>query len=317
MRETRKRTWKVAGPVAPAFARLHYGRSPDEIVDRVEGDRIARLAHLGDAPFLLRAGLAESGRASLEVSAERVTEAVLAAARALTRRTFNLEADLPAFYARAEGDRRLGAVVARWRGHRPPLAASFWEAAVWAIFNQQVSVPMAYRTKRRFVERLGRTAEHGGARYHDFPSPERVAEAGEKAVRAVGLTRVKARAIAELAALLAEDPGRFDALARAPEEAAIRELTALYGFGAWTAECALMMGAGHPDVFPALDLGLRDAATRLWGRRERMGEAELRGIAERWRPYRSLAAGYLWHAHRFRNEGGGAPRRLSSGRRPG
>ncbi|MBZ0252408.1 MAG: hypothetical protein K8I02_03625, partial [Candidatus Methylomirabilis sp.] len=67
----------------------------------------------------------------------------------------------------------------------------------------------------------------------------------------------------------------------------------------------------------ALDLGLRDAATLLWGRRERMDEAELRRIAERWRPCRSLAAGYLWHAHRFRNEGGGAPRDLSSGRRPG
>jgi len=71
-------------------------------------------------------------------------------------------------------------------------------------------------------------------------------------------------------------------------------LTAVKGLGAWSADVYLLMAMQRADIWPADDLALAVAATRLRGQETRLKSTELLEMAEAWRPYRSVAARMLW-----------------------
>ncbi len=68
------------------------------------------------------------------------------------------------------------------------------------------------------------------------------------------------------------------------------------GIGRWTAEMFLMFNLGRPDVMPADDLGVQNAIRRHYRMRQRPNRKRLLKHAERWRPYRTAAAWYLWRS---------------------
>ena len=76
----------------------------------------------------------------------------------------------------------------------------------------------------------------------------------------------------------------------------LNQLVAVKGIGVWTAEIFLMFRLKRPDIFPADDLGLVKAAQRVYGLRQRPTKKRLLKMAEAWRPYRSVAAWYLWRS---------------------
>ena len=82
----------------------------------------------------------------------------------------------------------------------------------------------------------------------------------------------------------------------------LEQLTAVKGIGHWTAEIFLMFRLKRPDVFPVDDLGLVKAAQRVYGLRQRPTRKRLLRMAEAWRPYRSIAAWYLWRSVQLTNE---------------
>ena len=77
---------------------------------------------------------------------------------------------------------------------------------------------------------------------------------------------------------------------------AIGDGVAVKGIGRWTAEIFLMFRLGRLDILPADDLGLMNAARRVYGLRTRPDAKRLRKMGEAWRPYRSVAAWYLWQS---------------------
>jgi DNA-3-methyladenine glycosylase II len=126
-------------------------------------------------------------------------------------------------------------------------------------------------------------------------TPDGILSLGEEGMRAVGFSRPKAIYIAGLAKAASE--GRLDlaALAHAPDDVVLAELIRLPGIGRWTAEIYLMFCLQRPDVLPAGDLALREAAGLLKRRRARPEETALRRMGEAWRPWRSVASRLLWH----------------------
>jgi 3-methyladenine DNA glycosylase/8-oxoguanine DNA glycosylase len=82
----------------------------------------------------------------------------------------------------------------------------------------------------------------------------------------------------------------------------VEQLTAVKGIGLWTAEIFLMFRLRRPDVFPADDLGLVKGAQKVYGLRQRPSKQRLLKMAEAWRPYRSVAAWYLWRSLSVENE---------------
>ena len=102
--------------------------------------------------------------------------------------------------------------------------------------------------------------------------------------------------IKDLAAHVLE--GRLDlhGLKKHPDDEVMRQLVAVKGIGQWTAEIFLMFRLGRPDILPADDLGLMTAAQRIYGLKKRPDPKRLRKIGEAWKPYRSIAAWYLWQS---------------------
>jgi DNA-3-methyladenine glycosylase II len=126
------------------------------------------------------------------------------------------------------------------------------------------------------------------------PTPDRVMALTDSQIRAAGFSGPKVGFIKDLAAHVLD--GRLDlkALKKLPDDEVMRQLVAVKGIGRWTAEIFLMFRLGRPDILPADDLGLMNAVQRAYGMRQRPTPDQLRKLAERWRPHRSVAAWYLW-----------------------
>ena len=121
-----------------------------------------------------------------------------------------------------------------------------------------------------------------------------IAVADEDALRAVGLSRPKIRYLRGIAQAGIDWPGLRDL----PDDEVIARLTALPGIGRWTADIYLKFALGRADAFAAGDLALAEAARLLYDLPERPGPAALTGLAEPWRPWRSVAARALWAYYR-------------------
>jgi len=152
---------------------------------------------------------------------------------------------------------------------------------LWAITGQQVSTASAAAVWAR-VEAAGLT------------DPGRVAEARDEDLRAVGLSRQKAR----YAKALAQAGIDYGALRALPDAAVVARLTEVPGIGRWTAEIYAMFSLGRADVFAPGDLALQEAVRALFGLEARPREAALREMAADWSPWRGVAARLLWAYYR-------------------
>lgn len=123
----------------------------------------------------------------------------------------------------------------------------------------------------------------------------------EETLRAAGLSGPKIRTLTGIAAAAADG---FDLIAvhDMPADRAMSTMTALKGIGPWTAEIYLLFCVGHPDIFPAGDLALQNAAMDGLGLRKRPDEKRLRQIAGKWSPWRGVAARLFWAYYRRRRE---------------
>jgi hypothetical protein len=68
------------------------------------------------------------------------------------------------------------------------------------------------------------------------------------------------------------------------------------GIGRWTVEMMLMFQMARPDVLPVDDFGVRAGFQKAYGLRKLPKPRALAAYGERWRPYRSVAAWYMWRA---------------------
>jgi DNA-3-methyladenine glycosylase II len=135
-------------------------------------------------------------------------------------------------------------------------------------------------------------------------SPERFIESGEAYLRSLGLTRQKAHYCVQVAQAFVD--GRLDRIGRMSDDEAHAKLLSIKGVGPWTANIYLLMALRRPDIWPDGDIALASAVGRLRKMKTRPSFLELAKIAERWRPYRSVAARMLWQyylAERSRPKG--------------
>jgi DNA-3-methyladenine glycosylase II len=155
-----------------------------------------------------------------------------------------------------------------------------------AIASQQLSVKAADTIFARFC----------GLFPDRRPTPAFFVTLGDDAIRATGFSRSKVVFLRDLASRVLDERLRLDTLHQHDDRVVLESLTAVKGIGRWTAEIFLMFRLKRPDVFPADDLGLLKAAQQVYGLRRRPTPQRLLAMAETWRPYRSVAAWYLWRS---------------------
>ena len=124
--------------------------------------------------------------------------------------------------------------------------------------------------------------------------PARLLELGEAHLKSLGLTRQKTAYCLHLSESLTEKRLRLSRLARMDDAEAKAALMEIKGLGSWSADVYLLMALRRPDIFPATDLALVSAVTKLKQLPSRPDAAQLLEMAEAWRPYRSVAARMLW-----------------------
>jgi DNA-3-methyladenine glycosylase II len=267
---------------------------------------VRRLVHLDGRPTVVEFGFPRTGGTRLRVAVAGAAAdgrrrggkdpAMAPALRRLAATVWSLGDDLQRCYRVFKRDPVMAPLLGPCRGLRMIRTADPYEALLIAVVNQQVSVASAESIRRRMNEALGDRIESDGITYMAYPSPRRLLATRSPTLRALGLSRQKARYVLEIAARAAAgalDPALFDAL---DDEAVIARLMEIPGVGRWTAEIVLMRGLGRPDVFPAGDLGLAVAVQRVLGRKDRPTEDELRALAEQWKGWRSYGALYLWRS---------------------
>jgi len=154
-----------------------------------------------------------------------------------------------------------------------------------SIVYQQISGKAAVAIFRRLREKVGRR----------HARPEDVARLSDGELRGVGLSRQKIGYLRDLASR-AQDGLPLHRLHRMDDESAIRTLSAVKGIGRWTAQMYLMFRLGRLDVWPVDDYGVRKAMQVAWRMRALPKPERMLRLALPWRPYRSVAAWYLWRS---------------------
>jgi DNA-3-methyladenine glycosylase II len=115
---------------------------------------------------------------------------------------------------------------------------------------------------------------------------------GEPFLRSLGVTRQKSHYCVQVAHAFTN--GELNQLNLRSDEDAHATLLRIKGVGPWTANIYLLMALKRPDVWPDGDIALATAVGKLRKLEMRPSFRELARFAERWRPYRSVAARMLW-----------------------
>jgi DNA-3-methyladenine glycosylase II len=180
------------------------------------------------------------------------------------------------------------AAAGRYQPEPLPDHAPF-ESLARAVAHQQLHSIAAERILSRFIETCGNGA---------FPLPQQVLDAEDAQLRGAGFSYAKIAALKDLAAKtiagIVPQRAELDPLS---DLAIIERLTQVRGIGRWTVEMMLMFQLQRPDVLPVDDFGVRNGFRLAYRLRGMPTPRALAQFGERWKPFRSLAAWYLWRAN--------------------
>ncbi len=255
----------------------------------------------------------EAGRWQLQLDCELSSFADIPAAVAVARRIFDLDADPQAVVAALSADPALAPWVTESPGLRMPGTADGPEYLIRAIVGQQISVVAARTQLTRLVDVLGTplTSSFTGLS-RLFPTPEEILAGvpeppsrrgpGPHAAldperplrlpaRSISTVRIAAQALAS---------GELQLHQGADTRALHDQLTTMSGIGHWTASYLMLRVLGDPDVWMTGDVVLLTGAKKLGLLDPDLNKAAahraLQTHAQRWSPWRSYAAMYLWKA---------------------
>ncbi len=165
----------------------------------------------------------------------------------------------------------------------PRIRPSGFPTLLSIVISQQLATSAAAAIRERVEGLLGEV------------TPQRFLTVEDQALRDVGLSWRKIEYGNGLARAIDEQTLDLQKLPELSDSEAIKAITALRGFGRWSAEIYLMFSLNRPDVFPADDLALLVALQRLKGLDEKPTPKQARQLIEHWAPWRSAGSLFLWH----------------------
>lgn len=182
-------------------------------------------------------------------------------------------------------------VISRLEERHPGMgllnAGSLVDGAVTSIVGQSISLASAGAALTRLSAAFNPPIRLAGREFHALPSARQLAESAPDALRASGVTQMRAEALVEVGAwfLRADEAGHGE-----PD---VAELAAIRGVGPWTVASTRLWGVGDPGVYPRSDAALLRAARTAYGRPE-LTHPQLDALAEEWDRRPAVAARLLW-----------------------
>lgn len=215
-----------------------------------------------------------------------------AALNILVKKMLGLDQDIDGFEQAVIEHPELGPLVQRQRGLRVPVATTPFEALVWAIVGQQISVQAAVSIRRRFIQAVGHPHQSG---LWCHPDAQTVATAPPELLKDAGLSSAKVRTLLAVShaivngdLMLSNDLGTQSALALQEQLLAIR------GIGPWTADYTLLRGYGWLDGSLHGDAAVRRSLRTLLHHENPVTQDSARDWLMTFSPWRALAAAHLW-----------------------
>jgi len=163
-----------------------------------------------------------------------------------------------------------------------------FQALIQAVAHQQLNGKAAKTILGRFIELFPDGK---------FPTPQQVQDIEISQLTGAGFSRAKASYVKEIArgALAGVVPGRKE-IERMADDEIVERLTQIKGIGRWSVEMFLIFGLGRHEVLPIHDYGIQQGFALVYKKRKLPRPEHLLKHGERWRPYRTTAAWYLWRA---------------------
>ena len=230
---------------------------------------------------------------SLALASEPGPDAEAALRKMLTR-MLGLDQSVARFEDAYRAHPVLSRLIAARPGLRVPVAASPFEALVWAIIGQQISVHAAISIRRRLILATGL---QGPAPLYCHPDADRLANCTEDTLRTAGLTATKAASVRAVSIATAE--GRLPLEAWTTDfdaEAIANALLAVRGIGPWTVNYLLLRGYGWLDGSLHGDVAVRRSLQRLLGEAEPIDASRTATWLAQFSPWRALVGAHLWAA---------------------
>lgn len=169
----------------------------------------------------------------------------------------------------------------------PRVKAHGFAPLIDAVVSQQISKEAAAAINARVAALMDGAV-----------TPQRLLALDAEDLRGAGLSRPKVAYCRGVAEAVLDGRLPLDDLPGMEDEAVIRAITELRGFGRWSAEVYAMFALGRPDIFPADDMALQEALKRLKGLERRPKGKEARALVAHWTPYRSAGSIFLWRFYR-------------------
>ena len=185
-----------------------------------------------------------------------------------------------------KNDRVLRRLIEKTGPIKQDLHKNYFGTLTRSIISQQISDAAANSILRRLKH------IYGGK----MPTPTEYLRTDKRRLRAAGLSPQKTAYIKDLSEKIESGAVELRRFYELPDEDVIRELDKVKGIGRWTAEMFLMFSLGRTDVLPVDDLGFRKAVQRVYHLKELPGKEKIEALADKWRPYRSIATIYLWNS---------------------
>jgi DNA-3-methyladenine glycosylase II len=261
-------------------------RRPHNTVDHFDGETYRRVILVDRQPVAISVKqVAPAKLPELEVVAvgPGASAKTAPAIEAIVNRILGLTIDLRGFYRLVHDDAALGPLVNRLKGMKPVRFPTNFEAFTNAVACQLVSLTAGMHVVNRIAAKYGRTCEVDGARLHACAGACDIAGADVEDLRALGLSRPKARYLIGLAQIASSSDPDFGSVQSLDDTDAIAALSKFAGVGRWTAEYVLLRGCGRVHIFPGDDVGGRNGLRNYLGLRSDLDYDGVRDALARWR----------------------------------
>ena len=183
----------------------------------------------------------------------------------------------------AKDDKHLRSVISRY-GYPPMWTRNTsFQTLIHIILEQQVSLASARAALNKLKERIGTI------------TPKKLLTLSDEELKACYFSRQKtvyARCLGNAIVSKQIVLKTFSDL----EDAEIRrQLKAVKGIGDWTVDVYLLFALQRTDIFPLGDLAMVNALKEVKQLPKETKQEDLLKLAERWKPYRSIATMLFWH----------------------
>jgi len=170
---------------------------------------------------------------------------------------------------------------------RSEQSATVFQSLVRAIAYQMISTKAAAAIHKRLIEQCDSDLQ-----------PEKLLQLGELQLRETGFSRAKVASLLDLSEKcdsgVVPDDRTLDEMT---DKELTKCLTQVRGIGEWSVQMLMIFNLRRADVFPATDLGVRRGHMLAYDLEEMLSARDLMAVSELWKPYRSVAAWYLWRAN--------------------